>query len=475
LEENLKKIMEERERPENDISGSEIIQGMSRAAPIGIGIVISRVFVFVNDFLCDMIEYSREELIGKNSRMIYPSNREYEFVGKEKYGQLEKYGAGTVDTLFKTKSGRILNVILSSSFVDNKNPLKGTIFTVLDITERKKAQELIRESEEKYRRIVDTANEGVWSIDDHYITTFVNSKMADMLGYTVEEMVGKSAGIFLYDDTIASQVNRMGARTEGLSQSYELPLKKKNGDKLWTFVSATPILDKEDNFKGSFAMFTDITERKRFEYTVKQLNDNLKLMNKILRHDISNDLTVVSIALEMIETKDVDMKNRAFNAIKRSVELIEKMRVLESSMSTRYTLKQINIDQVLDFLKKTYPNIKIKITGHCNVTADEAFISVIDNILNNAIVHGKSNNIDIEINSDENSCQMKIIDYGKGIPEEIKEKIFDEEFSYGATKGTGLGLYISKKTIERYGGTIEVKDTKPHGATFIITLKKDKL
>ncbi|KYC44638.1 MAG: sensory histidine kinase AtoS [Candidatus Methanofastidiosum methylothiophilum] len=70
---------------------------------------------------------------------------------------------------------------------------------------------------------------------------------------------------------------------------------------------------------------------------------------------------------------------------------------------------------------------------------------------------------------------MKIIDHGKGIPDSIKSKIFNEEFSYGESRGTGLGLYISKKNIERYGGTIEVKDTKPHGATFIIKLKSCEL
>ena len=104
--------------------------------------------------------------------------------------------------------------------------------------------------------------------------------------------------------------------------------------------------------------------------------------------------------------------------------------------------------------------------------ADEAFTSVIDNIVNNAIIHGKTDKIDIEVTSDKNICQIMIIDYGKGIPDEIKKRIFDEEFSYGENRGTGLGLYIVKKNIERYGGTIEVKDTKPHGATFIIKLSK---
>jgi PAS domain S-box-containing protein len=293
-----------------------------------------------------------------------------------------------------------------------------------------------------------------------------------MLGYTTKEMIGKSAGIFLYDDTITAQVNRMAARTEGISQDYELALKKKNGEKLWTLVSATPTLDDQGNFKGSFGMFTDITERKQNEEVIKQLNDNLKLLNKILRHDISNDLTVVSISLEMIETDEQDLQDRAFNAIKRSVDLIEKVRTLESTMASKYGLKPVSIRKLTDSIKISYPNIIIDVKDECTVMADEALTSVIDNIINNAITHGKTDKIDMKVTSEENICQIKIIDYGKGIPDEIKGQIFDEEFSYGETRGTGLGLYIAKKTIERYGGEIEVKDTKPHGATFVIKLKK---
>jgi PAS domain S-box-containing protein len=475
LEENLKNVLKtdaETNSSAHPISSAEVIAGISRAAPIGIGIVISRVFVFVNDFLCDMLEYSREELIGKSSRIIYPSDKDYEFVGAEKYSQLKKYEIGTVDTLFKTKSGKILNVILSSSFVDRNDPLKGTIFTVLDITERKKSQEIIRESEEKYRRIVDTANEGILSIDDHFVTTFVNSKMADMLGYTIEDMLGKSADIFFYGDNRQAKI--IMTRTEGVPHHFELPLKKKNGEKLWTLVSATPILDNEGNFKESFAMFTDISERKQNEEIIKQLNDNLKLLNKILRHDISNDLTVISISLEMIETEDQHMKNKAFNAIKRSVDLIEKIRALESTMATRYDLKPIVVSQITELIKKSYANVKINLIDDCTVMADEALVSVIDNMINNSITHGKTSNIEIEVASDKDMCQISIIDYGKGIPDNIKGKIFDEEFSYGDNSGTGLGLYISKKTIERYGGEIEVKDTNPTGATFVLKLKKTK-
>ncbi|NMC77128.1 MAG: PAS domain S-box protein, partial [Candidatus Methanofastidiosa archaeon] len=371
-----------------------------------------------------------------------------------------------------TIDGKELDVIVTWSVVPGHEKNYDRVYVSdLDITYKKRAEEALRESEEKYRRIVDTANEGIWAMDENYLTTFVNPKMSEMIGYAPEEMIGKRVEYFMFKEDLGDHSDKMKSRTAGISQKYERRFKKKNGQELLTIVSATPLMDHEGNFKGSFGMFTDITERKKSEEIIRSLNDNLKLLNKILRHDISNDLTVVSIALEMIETKDKDMINKAFNAIQRSVDLIEKIRCLESTMSTKYRLKPISTKHILGFVKKSYQDIHINITGECKIMADEALNSVFDNIINNAIIHGKTDRIDIEINSENNICQIKIIDYGVGIPDKIKNKIFEEEFSYGNKGGSGLGLYIVKKTIERYGGTIKVEDTNPHGATFIINLE----
>lgn len=88
----------------------------------------------------------------------------------------------------------------------------------------------------------------------------------------------------------------------------------------------------------------------------------------------------------------------------------------------------------------------------------------------NAIIHGKAKQIDIILQDNGNECIVKIADNGKGIPDEIKDKIFEERFSYGESKGSGLGLYIVKKLIEKYGWEIEVKDNFPKGAVFIIKI-----
>ena len=102
---------------------------------------------------------------------------------------------------------------------------------------------------------------------------------------------------------------------------------------------------------------------------------------------------------------------------------------------------------------------------------DKAIYSVIDNIVNNAIVHGKTDRVDISIEDKGEFCEIRIADYGVGIPDDIKHLIFEEGFKY-RSKGSGLGLYIVKKVIERYGGEILVEDNKPSGAVFTLRIRK---
>lgn len=217
----------------------------------------------------------------------------------------------------------------------------------------------------------------------------------------------------------------------------------------------------------------EISKRKRTEEQLLQVNEVLKLINKNLRHDILNDLSVVLNSLQMYsETKDENLIRYATKAIERSIELITRMRELETLILSNGSLRPSNVREIVEEVVSNYrtaSQIEFNIEGNCTVMADEALGSVIENIIRNAIRHGGANRIDIKLEGG-SSCRIKIADNGKGIPVEIKESIFDEGFSYGAHRGSGLGLYIVKKTIERYGGSIHVENNKPKGAVFVITL-----
>jgi PAS domain S-box-containing protein len=118
----------------------EKLESIFRAAPIGIGVVSTRIFTEVNDRFCEILGYTEKELIGKESRLVYVTDEEFERVGEIKYGQIETSGTGSVETKFRRKDGQIIDVILSSTPLDLDDLSKGVSFTALDITKRKIAE-----------------------------------------------------------------------------------------------------------------------------------------------------------------------------------------------------------------------------------------------------------------------------------------------------------------------------------------------
>lgn len=142
-----------------------------------------------------------------------------------------------------------------------------TIF--FDITDRKLIEIELKNSENKYRQIVETANEGIWSLDKDFQTTYVNHIMAEMLGYKVDEMIGIKVTSFMFPEDLIDHGNKMQIRQKGLDSKYERRFKKKDGGELWTIVSAKALTDDKNQFAGSFAMFTDITERKKIYEALK--------------------------------------------------------------------------------------------------------------------------------------------------------------------------------------------------------------
>mgnify|MGYP003884157607 CR=1 FL=1 len=146
------------------------IDSIFRAAPVGIGMVVNRVLAEVNDRICEMTGYSREDLVGKSARILYPTQEDYEFVGRVKYGQIAEKGIGAVETRMRRKDGTVFDVLLSSAPIDPSDLSQGVTFTMLDITERKRAEEERRALEdhkrEFYRQTILSVTEGKLDICD---------------------------------------------------------------------------------------------------------------------------------------------------------------------------------------------------------------------------------------------------------------------------------------------------------------------
>ena len=181
----------ERRRADKALSESEArMKSIFQAAPIGIGLVSERVLLEVNDKLCKLVGYSKDELIGKNARILYPSDEEYSRVGEEKYRQIDKQGTGSVETLFKCKDGRIKNVLLSSTPYDPANLSAGVTFTVLDMTERKKIEKQLHYQ----ANLLENVSDAVISTDNEFRIVTWNQAAERLYGWRADEVIGKNFG-----------------------------------------------------------------------------------------------------------------------------------------------------------------------------------------------------------------------------------------------------------------------------------------
>ncbi len=191
----------------------------------------------------------------------------------------------------------------------------------------------------------------------------------------------------------------------------------------------------------------------------------LKLINSHLRHDVLNDLTTIRSILEVYrDDKDDELLDDVFKKIDGSANFLKEMREVESMVSEG-NLKPVRFSDAIKPIKDKYEGyVNLNIQGDCTVMADDSLTSVFDNLVRNAITHGNADMVDINIENKGEVCKVEIADNGKGIPDDIRERVFEEGVS---TNGTGLGLYIVKKTVERYGGSIHL-DNDQQGATFIL-------
>src|SRR5437899_7152973 len=218
-----------------------------------------------------MIGYSQEELV----RRVVPA----ELVVPEDFGigraDLLRFFAGEVESCTFEKrlvrgDGRVIWVHARLSVVrdEGNRPIHG-ICQLQDVTHRREAHEALRASEQRLRTLVQTAHEGIWVFDPDDRTSFVNVRMAEMLGYRPEEMLGRHLADFVFAAPRALMGELLAARRRGVSDQHELRLRRRDGGEVWAIVSGSPHLAEDGSYAGSLAMVTDITERRRQEQAVR--------------------------------------------------------------------------------------------------------------------------------------------------------------------------------------------------------------
>ncbi len=222
-------------------------------------------FIMANPALARIFGYNNPaELISSVNNIgveIYadPSDRERMLNQLLKQDHIENFEAALL-----TRKNEIVWINESTRVVRND---KGAILyfegTLKDITERKKTEIALHNSEERYRQIVETAQEGIWVLDENNYTLFVNKRMCEMLGYSREEMMGKQNYYFKDEEGKKKAMQGIERRKKGISETETAKFITKSGMPLWTTVSTNPILNGEGKYVGALGMFTDITERRK--------------------------------------------------------------------------------------------------------------------------------------------------------------------------------------------------------------------
>lgn len=255
---------------------------------IGVSLDPHGIIIFANQYFFDLTGWTETEVIGREwFEMFIPDDirDEIRTLFVNVMSNKHEHGFSTYENEILTKSGEVRVVSWANVLtLDHQGYAVDVTCLGVDVTERRRAEQFLRESEERHRRLVDTSNEGILSMNSDHVTTFANSALACMLGFDVDELLGRKFEDFLFDDDMHHHSKLMRAIHMGKSDVYERRLKRKDGSTVWAMISATPTMDSAGTFIGSFAMFTDITKRKAMEEELRTSEARLASLVNILQH-----------------------------------------------------------------------------------------------------------------------------------------------------------------------------------------------
>lgn len=421
-------------------------------------------------------------LTDRNYNIIYWSESAEELLGwsreETEEQQLPEFlhmGPEEIQTLLKQEKICIIHrkdcstlrcEIKSSSFDDKY------VFFLRDVTDH---YEEIRELE-SYQDFFEHAQDMFFRVGKAEF----NPKLARTLGYSRNELTGIPLAPLVHPEDVDKVHEEFFRVLDGETRNYEVRMLSKSGDVLWFDVVAWP-WKTEGVTVGCEGVLRDVSEKKREETSTKRLLERLEVLNSILRHDLSNYLSVIGSYVELLEEEpNKEYINKIQNMIKRSLELIRDIKTVEDAERSGRIMKSTNLSEILkseiNAIEDPHTNIKSDIPENLYVWADEMVNSIFSNLLSNSITHNDKTEKIVEINARkvDSEIEVRIGDNGPGIPENMKEEVFKEGVKDEVTGKTGLGLFLVKTLVERYRGDIWVEDNEPEGTIFIVRLRSSE-
>ena len=257
-----------------------------------------------------LLGYSRAEILGRDfSEFIFGEDVEYI---KKEFEEAKANHLRPSEYRVKTKSGGFRWVRTFSKLIYKGGKVGGLQGVLLDITKYKETEVALRESEKRYRDILETMNEGFRVIDEKGFITYANAKLSEMLGYKADEMIGRPATEFLDEQSKKVWAREFEKRKKHESSRYEMTLVRKDGERVPAIVSPRPIFDEKGIFRGSYSAIIDIGNLKRTENTLKEREKDLKVKTA--------NLEEVNAALRVLLRRMEEDKREMEDKVKLNVQ-----------------------------------------------------------------------------------------------------------------------------------------------------------
>lgn len=369
-----------------------------------------------------------------------------------------------------------------------------------ELTERAQAETALRQSEERYKAIVNQATAGICRTMLDGKLTFANKKLCEMLGYTEGELIGKTIWDLAHPDDLEGY-SKMFKRLESTAEPFdtEKRLIRYDSNAIWVNISMAPIRDFNGKPESTAAVIIDITERKQAEEALQSSEQQLKVLLRqkddfigVASHELKTPVTSMKVYAEIVQeklsengnTEDAELLGRLNTQIDRLTHLINDLldttKISEGRMS--FTFAPMNMNDVVrerveEMSRVTNHHLDLQLQELPDINADQERIGqVVTNLLSNAIKYSpEKSGIVISTERVQEGIRVSVKDMGLGIPAEEQHKIFERFYRVTTSNldtypGVGLGLYISAQIINRHQGSIAVQSEEGHGSTFSFIL-----
>lgn len=335
--------------------------------------------LFANNTLATMLEYGIEEIYTINTHDLYADIEEREFEINSLRNISDNYTSK--DIHLKTKTGKIIEV--TDSVYVKRNSIGKVLYydgVLEDITAKKKAENALRESEEKYRFIAENVNDFIWTIDKNFNLTFVSPSIKNILGFTSEEVIQSQLTNFLEQDSVKSikdgLIERKRKAIEGIfddtQKFFEFQTRHKNGSMVWIELSSNPVYNEKKEFIGLIGVNRDITERKIAQKKLNESQARYKILTEmtiegIVIHDNGIIVDTNPSIQEMVGASEEYLKGRSiFDFIKAESQEIARQKI-DSRTAGTYEATLMRVD------KSTFPaEVEVK-----NVVIDNKRLRVV--------------------------------------------------------------------------------------------------